>query len=392
MNNNNDLDSLLNEFQSLSKNETEPMVNNEELKVVPSSTDPVSVSVQAVAPQPAMPTEQVAVQPTVTPVQAVAPQPAMPTEQVAVQPSVTPVQAVAPQPAMPTEQVAVQPSVTLVQAVAPQPVMPTEQVAVQPQPVMPTEQVAVQPTEIESSLTIDAVSKIEEEKKETLESKPEEVTGGSNNKSNDKKSNTGMIFMIILFILFAAAIFLMPRIINYNGDLPGKVDPNAVVPEENTEEDNSDVVDDNDEKESDSTTSVTTLTCTAVTSEATLENPMTTNISRIFTFEEDKLITDKEIKIVTYNADIFIDPLKSETELACVNHSNKFAGATGYSSECVINNNVVTTTTAIDYATFTNPTTLTLDGISTTLSSAVNANDSLESVKSVMEVNGVTCK
>ncbi len=250
MNNNDNIDNLLGEFKALSKKEPEPMVNEEEVNVIVSSDDTVNDAVQSTVPQ----SEQISIS---------------------------------------TEQVVMQQSV-----------IPTE---LESSPTMS------QSFKVKSSLMNDSVTKIDEEKKEIIESKPEELSERAQNiiknslrvngpiinkqKRKNKLQNNRFLIFIIIIIIIMALLRLITQIDAFN-QLFNKDDnvDNSTTIEAHTSSKNN------------------IIEC--VTENSTIDEDIITKLDITGIFLNEKL---KEIKLYTT---LKISPTSSEYELLVVGIKN----------------------------------------------------------------------
>lgn len=354
---NNDLDSLLKEFQSLSNTpkqptpvESNPTVSNTQSMPGVMPAQPSVASQPNVAPQPVV--EQPSVPTSVSPTPQVVPAStqAAPVGPTPVQPSVAPQPAVE-QPSLQT----VQPGGVVTQST------PTV-VAPQNSAVASNSMATPQPIE-----TLEV----------PMQSEKEEQSGNDGlNKKGKGKSN--FTFIIILFVIIAVFILLIPKINEMMHKKPGKENPNV----ENTA------------SPVPTKTPVVEKTVTCTEPEvASNEKQKVQKVYKLY-YANDK-VTKLEYTYKNMYAQT-VDPTTDTSYLSAQSTCNRlnsdYANITGYTVTCTEKGNAFDVVYAYDLKDFTNPTQITINGQTQTLSSIVNYGDDIETVKGTLTANGATCQ
>ena len=329
---NNDLDSLLKEFQSLSSVSEQPKT--------------VESSVTAPGSQPAQPASDTVT--TVAQSQApsvVPPVGPAPTQQVVSAPStpVTPIQQVPVQPSTPQPVSTEQPSV---QTVQPGGVISSTVTTTGPaNPVIPN----TNPTPVAPASSQPTIGT------PNIPNPP--MDSNNNGGTSNKKGKSNLTFIIILFVVIAVFILLIPKINEFVYKKPTK-EPNVEATEspEPTKE---------PVKEK-------TLTCT----EPEVASSEKQKIQKIYKlYYANNKVTKMEYTYKNMYAET-VDPLTDTSEKpTCTEKDNTFEVLYAY-----------------DLENFTNPTQITINGQTQTISSNVQYEDDIETVKASMEANGATCQ
>lgn len=331
-NNNNDLDSLLEEFQSLSTpvETPKPIETNNQggvSNVPPIQTEPV---------QPNIP---------VQPVQNV--QPIQPVQSNIVQ----------------------QPSV--------QPIQPTS-----PQPIKDETLKSGLNNEENEMIHPDMQVKLNDLHSQ-VPAAPEIPTTSGNGTNETNSDNQGggknnLLFMIAIFLIMALFIFFIPKIDDLIKNKPGLEAKPTPTP-----------------------TASAKPTATPEPKEEKMECSMpdaingdvTTKTSYTYHSLNDKVLKTKKTVVTSFaNIEGANQALYNQTKLTCNSLATTYAGVAGYTVTCEEKDNSFTIVYAFDLKSFTNPTTMTINGQQEIIQSDINLNDDIKTVKANMEVNGATCK
>lgn len=340
---NNDLDSLLKEFQSLSNTPQQP--NPKESNPTVAASQPAPGSIPA---QPASEYQQ-PVAPATVPTQPT-PQMAQTTPAMApAQPSATP-QPTVEQPSLQT----VQPGGVMAQA-SPAAQAPQNPGVTNTAPVQPTIETLEVPTQ-----------------------PIKEDSNGNNGLDKKGKGKSNLTFIIILFVIIAVFILFIPKINELMHKKPGKETPNV----ENTA------------SPVPTKTPVVEKTVTCTEPEvASNEKQKVQKVYKLY-YANDK-VTKLEYTYKNMYAQT-VDPTTDASYLSaqttCNRLNSDYANITGYTVTCTEKENAFDVVYAYDLKDFTNPTQITINGQTQTLSSIVNYGDDIETVKGTLTANGATCQ
>lgn len=418
-NNNQDLDSLLKEFQSLAVSSEEPAITNEnsiqqvnnsvldgtystgveqnqsvqqtnvvqpltgtQQMVSTNNTNPVSFQANnSMSVEPAQINTVIGQMQTVTPATVIQPEMSTAVETAV---NVEPTQTVIQTPVNTViEQVPTLPSSTVVQSeistntapmVNTEPVQtviqtPATNVAVQVQSAQEInqayqQQIPVHP-DMNVSLEGDGGDKI------PVDLSNSNSSSSDNNNAVDEKSN--IIFMVVIFAILGAFIMFMPKIDSFFNRKPAmevKPTPTATpTPEENKEK---------------------TITCTIPKETGTnLENQK----SYKYYYKNSKVTKLEEITTKKY---LLVNETNQSTysteQATCNSLATTYANILGFSVSCEETDNSFIVKKSYDLSTFVNPTTITINGKSQTLAVSVNFGDDINAVKSKVTASGATCK
>lgn len=360
-NNNQDLDSLLKEFQSLSaSSEVQPEVNktvSEQPQMVVSQSQVSNVNEQALASN-VTPTGQQASQQTVN------------MSQMSSQMNVGELNNVAVNNN--------QSSSTLGQT----PMTPQSVVAPQSTPVS---ELKPSNPEIDMSVLNEEVP-VHPDMNVTLDSdggdkNPVDLTNNNtsdNGQDNNFGNNKGnLIFMAVIFIIIGAFILFIPKIDSFFKKKPGMEAKPTPTP--TAQATNKPVVE-----------SEKTVVCTMPVQAAT---NLETQKKYKYYYKDGKVT---KLEVTTDKKYLALD---ETTQAAYTNDQNvcstlatTYANILGYAASCEENNQTFSVKNSYDLVNFVNPTTITINGVQQTLTSDVNLNDDIETVKENMTNQGATCK
>lgn len=196
-------------------------------------------------------------------------------------------------------------------------------------------------------------------------------SSSDNNNSVDEKSN--IIFMVIIFAILGLFIMFMPKIDSFFNRKPGmeaKPTPTATpTPEENKEK---------------------IITCTMKKEIGTnLENQK----SYRYYYKNNKVTKLEEINVKKY---LLVNETNQSTynteQATCNTLATTYANILGFSSSCEETDNSFIIKKSYDLSTFINPTTITINGKAETIAVSVNFGDDINTIKSKVTASGATCK
>lgn len=334
---NNDLDSLLKEFQTLSETPTEPVkpvepiIQESQVNAVNSTVTSTTESVPAPEPVTAMNNAGIN-NPTS------APQPVMPT---------------------PTQDIPVVPN-------APIP------------PVKPAETVVPEPL-VNPGLNVNLNTSdgdIVPPTNGNGNTPDENVTPPVTPAPTGKNSN---LFIIIIFLIIGVFILFIPKISDFFSNKPGKETKPTATPV---------------------ATATATPTPVAKEKKMNCKMPEvvvseTNKIQTIYRYyHKDNKVTklEKIFKNMFTTVDDTNTPAYSETKNTCDTLATKYAGITGYTVTCEEKDNTFTVTYAYDLEHFVNPTEIIVGTATEKIESPALYGDKIATVKEKMEAEGATCK
>lgn len=332
---NNDLDSLLQEFQTLSTTNTP-----EPSKV---ETEPVRTE-------------------NITPVQT--------QENVAG----TPVQQ------NPVENEVVQPTPVQVEA------KPSTNVVDNLAPVSTTETVSQFSTSTSETPSIDAVSPTVTDEQSNVSNISKDPAGGevnppieSDNISNNGGGKGNLIFIFVILLIVGLFIFFIPTISDFLNQKPGAEKKPTATP---------------------TTTATATpevakekkMTCTGA--EVVVNDNQSTQTNYRIHYLNNKVTKVERIfkNIFNENIDTATDQTYANTKTTCDMLATTYANITGYAVTCEEKDKTFNVTYAYDLETFVNPTQITINDNTETITSDIKYGDSIDDVKTNMTSNGLTCK
>ena len=199
----------------------------------------------------------------------------------------------------------------------------------------------------------------------------------SQNNSGNNKSN--LMFMVAIFLIIGAFILFIPKIDSFLKKKPGmeaKPTPTATAKPTNKP-----VADKEKEKN---------LTCTLPSTDTS----STSTIEQYKYYYKDGKVT--KLETTTSKKYLVVDDTTrtnyTADQTTCSTLATSYANILGFAASCEEKDNTFTIKNSYDLANFVNPTTITINGVPTTLMSDVNFGDDINTVKENIEMLGGTCK
>lgn len=379
---NNDLDNLLQEFQSLSATPEEPK-KEETTPVNTEGTEPSTVaanpSVEATPEVVATPQDVTTPAPEVAsdvtpaaPTVPTTPQ-AEPVTPAPVQPETAPVTPTVPSQEPVSNPTPVTPTVSEPQGA---PATPAATTTTQASPVTPTPVATAQPaTNVAPTSEVTPTPGADNGNTGVPGTETPMTPSNDSNKSGGKGN---LVFIIVILLIVGIFIFFMPKINEIFDKKPGKESKPTPTP-----------------------TAPATVTSTPnLESKITCTEPETTvsetqknqNLYRIH-YENNKVTkVEKIFKNIYADTVDTTDTNYVSTQNTCGSLSTTYANITGYSVVCEEKDKTFTVTYAFDLESFVNPTQITINGNTEEIKSDIKYGDDIETLKANLEGQGMTCK
>lgn len=197
------------------------------------------------------------------------------------------------------------------------------------------------------------------------------------NDSGNNKSN--LMFLIVIFLIIGAFILFIPKIDSFLKKKPGmeaKPTPTATAKPTNKP-----VADKDKEK---------TLVCTFP---ITVTNDTSTEVTYKYYYKDEKIT---KLETTTNKKYLIVDDTTRSAytvdQVNCGTLATDYANILGFAASCEEKDNTFIIKNSYDLANFVNPTTITINGQQKTLKSDVNYGDDINEAKELAEMLGASCK